>query len=358
VVTYLGDAAIAAVLIVVGVFGTLGAGHLSQLDEAVDTRALTLVIAAALAIVVRRRWPLVTLAVVAVLTTTYLLLGYPYGPILFSFAVAVYTVARHLPLRRAAVVAVPALALMLTHLFTNGASLPGLLGLAPGSAWVVVPFALGVTVRLTREAVDRERAETVRQHAYDERLRVAQEVHDVVGHGLAAIKMQADVALHVLAKKPEQAETALTAISRTSTEALEELRATLAVVRRYEPEAPRSPVPGLGRLEELRQRMVEAGVEITLDISGPAHELTAAADLACYRVVQESLTNVLRHSAAKVASVQVGYETGAVSIVISNPSSSASAGAAGAQPAASGRAPVALLGFAAPSPRDRRGLPA
>lgn len=319
VITHLGDVALVGVLLVVGTFGTMGAGHISSVDHAVDVRALTLVGLTALTLVVRQRWPVVTLAVATALTATYLLLGYPYGPILFSFAVAVYTVARHLPLRRAATAALPALAIMLLHIFTNDSALPGWLELVPGSAWVIVPFAIGVTVRLAKEATARERADTVRQHAYDERLRVAQEVHDVVGHGLAAIKMQADVALHVLAKKPEQAETALTAISRTSTEALEELRATLAVVRRYDPDGSRSPVPGLARLEELRNRMSEAGVTITLDVTGPVPDLSAAVDLACYRVVQESLTNVLRHSAAKVATVRVGYETGAVLIVVSNP---------------------------------------
>ena len=105
----------------------------------------------------------------------------------------------------------------------------------PASAWVVVPFAVGVVVRVSREATARtraeearSRAEQARRQADEERLRIAQEVHDVVGHGLAAISMQAEIALHLLPKRPEQAEAALTAISRTSREALDELRVTLA----------------------------------------------------------------------------------------------------------------------------------
>ncbi len=128
----------------------------------------------------------------------------------------------------------------------------------------MVPFAIGVTVRVSMDARARDQAELVRQHVDDERLRVAQEVHDVVGHGLAAIKMQADIALHVLARKPEQAEAALNAISRTSTEALDELRATLAVVRRTDADPALAPAPGLDRLDELRQRMSEAGVDVDL----------------------------------------------------------------------------------------------
>ncbi len=182
---------------------------------------------------------------------------------------------------------------------------------------MVVPFAIGVTVRFNRESVARERAEAVRQRVADERLRVAQEVHDVVGHGLAAIKMQADIALHVLAKKPDQAETALHAISRTSTQALDELRATLTVVRGAEVD--RAPAPGLGKVDDLRQRMGAAGVQVHLTTTGHRPELPSAVDLAGYRVVQEGLTNVLRHGDEKVAAVGIDYKGHDVVITISDP---------------------------------------
>ena len=106
----------------------------------------------------------------------------------------------------------------------------------------------GSTARRPRAAGPRRpasRAEQARRQADEERLRIAQEVHDVVGHGLAAISMQAEIALHLLPKRPEQAEAALTAISRTSREALDELRVTLGAVRQG---AEREPVPGLARL--------------------------------------------------------------------------------------------------------------
>ncbi|MEQ7008763.1 histidine kinase [Actinopolymorpha sp. B17G11] len=315
----IGDIALALVLTVVGLGGTTSANAFMSPDRPIDAVGFGLVIATALVLSVRRRWPLVTLAVATLCSSTYLVLGYTYGPILFSFFVAVYTVARHVPLARAWPPCALALVILLAHIFTNSASLPGLLGVIPGSAWVVVPFAIGVTVRLTREAAAQARAETVRQHVDEERLRVAQEVHDVVGHGLAAIKMQADVALHVLPKRPEQAEVALNAISRTSTAALDELRATLAVVRRTGADPERTPAPGLERLDELRQRMSDAGVDIHLETDGERRALPAAVELAGYRVVQESLTNVLRHGAAKVASVRIGYQTDAVTLAISNP---------------------------------------
>lgn len=314
----LGDIALAIALMAIGVIGLPFTGDSSVVDRQVDAVAYLLVVLNALTPVYRRRWPLATLVASTVLTTTFLTLSYPYGPIFFPFLVAVYTAARYLWPQRSAPAAAGSLLLLLTHLFTNDAALPGLLGLIPATAWVVVPYALGVSRRLYVESLERERAEAVRQRVDDERLRVAQEVHDVVGHGLAAIKMQADLALHLLARKPEQAETSLTAISRTSSEALDELRATLAVVRRTEPDI-RAPAPGLDRLDDLRQRMGEAGVDVRLDTSGAPRDLSSAANLAGYRVLQESLTNVLKHSDAKVAEVRIGYETDTVVITVSNP---------------------------------------
>lgn len=326
-----GDAALAAALTLIGIFGTIGAGFADTGAREVGAPAIALAAGTSMIIVVRRRWPFITLGIAAVLTSTYLLLSYPYGPIFFPFVVAVYTAARYRPPHRSAPVTAGALVILLLHLPTNGAELSGFLpGLAWGSSWVVVPYAIGAVVRLNREAVERQRTETIREHVYDERLRVAQEVHDVVGHGLAAIKMQADVALHVLAKRPEQAETALRAISRTSTDALGELRSTLAVVRRTDDEeATREPVPGLDRLDALRERMGEAGLDIRIDKRGTPAELPASVDLAAYRIVQESLTNVLRHGASNVAQVEIGYETDAVVITISNPNPNDPTAAAG-----------------------------
>lgn len=320
----IGDVLLALALVVVGVVGTLGADRRSIADVPIDALAITLVVLAAAVLAVRRRWPLVTLATATIATSTYLVLGYTFGPILVAFLVAVYTVARHVALPRSVLASALSLAVLLLHLFAQANPL-GLVGIIPGSAWVVVPFAVGVTVRLTRQSAEQTRAEVVRQHVNDERLRVAQEVHDVVGHGLAAIKMQADVALHLLTRKPEQAEIALTTISRTSTEALEELRATLTAVRSTGADVPRAPAPGLAEIGELSTRLATAGVRVTVETSGEPRALPVAVDLAGYRVVQESLTNVLRHSGAQVAHVRVDYQTDAVSISVLNPPGSAPA---------------------------------
>ncbi|MFC4021313.1 sensor histidine kinase [Micromonospora sp. GCM10011542] len=306
-----GDAALALVLLGFGLLATGLAGANQPGSVRVDATCRVLIAVAALALVARRRAPVLTLAVVTVATSTYLVLGYPYGPVLITFLVAVYTVAVRLPLDRAAIAAGSAFAVLLVHIFASRGPAPGWGGLLPASAWVVVPFAVGVAVRTNRESVvrgraeeARVRAEQARRQADEERLRIAQEVHDVVGHGLAAISMQAEIALHLLPKRPEQAETALTAISRTSREALDELRVTLGAVRHG---AERGPVPGLARLSALRDRLAGAGLAVRLRVVGEPRDLPTAVDLAAYRIVQEALTNVLRHAGVGTAEVTVGY---------------------------------------------------
>lgn len=180
-------------------------------------------------------------------------------------------------------------------------------------------------MRVSREVAERNRAEAIRQRVEDERLRVAQEVHDVVGHGLAAIKVQSDVALHVMSNKPEQATAALRAISSASSEALAELRTTLTVVRRrVGNDLTRAPIPGLARLNDIQQRMRAAGVRVNVETVGDPRQLPAVIDLTGYRIVQESLTNVLKHSVDKLATVRLEYQSDALLITITNPAAPAS----------------------------------
>jgi signal transduction histidine kinase len=323
------DTALAVALAVLTTLATAGADLRTDADVPIDVLGYAMVAVAALSLAVRRQWSLLCLAVTALSASAYLVVGYPYGPILVSFMIAVYSVARHRPLATSAPASAAALAVLLLHLLTNDAALPGFLGLIPGSAWVVVPFAVGTTVRVVRESSERARAELLREGVREERLRVAQEVHDVVGHGLAAINMQANVALHVLDRDPAQAETALTAISRSSAEALEELRATLGVLRSAGPDEDRAPTPGLDRIEDLCRRMRAAGLRVELRTGGSRRAVPPAVALAGYRVVQESLTNVLRHGGTRMASVAVEYAEDAVALVVSNPAHGSRAGREG-----------------------------
>lgn len=314
----LNDAVVAVVLAVAGVLATLPIDIFQEEDRLLDLPAYLLVAAVGLSLVARRRWPVVALVLATLLTTTYLTVGYPYGPIMGLYAFAVYSLARYRPLAHGLPYALASLLVLLIHIFFNETALPGFAGVGPATGWVTVPFAIGVAVRLTREAAERAREETLRQHLSDERLRVAREVHDIVGHGLAAIKMQADVALHVLAKKPDQAEVALETISRTSAQALDELRATLAAVRKTQDDTMRAPAPSLSRLDDLWSRMSAAGLTVSFGTTGEQRPLPAIVDLTGYRILQESLTNVLKHSGSGDASVTVAYEPDAVGISVSN----------------------------------------
>ena len=299
------DGLLAAALLVVGLVGTARAARNTGLPE-FSSAVYVPVAAAALAVAVRRWFPIPVLAVAAAAMGAYLLLGQFYGPILFSLAVAIYTVAAHRPLRvSAAASGAVAVLMVVCGLVGSGGPVDEVL---PIAAWAVAPLAVGVTVRVTREQRLQNRRDEVRRQADAERLRVAQEVHDVVGHGLAAINMQAEIALHLLAKQSAEksaATDALTAISRTSRASLDELRVTLGAVRRGEEVDDRSPAPGLARLDALVDRTRAVGVPVSLDVDGTVTGLPTAVDLAAYRVVQESLTNVLRHAGNATAAVRL-----------------------------------------------------
>ncbi|MGN9778865.1 sensor histidine kinase [Micromonospora sp. H33] len=317
----LAETGLAVALTLVGVLTVPYVDVVSAADESLDPLGIGLIVVAGLATAARRRRPVSVLAVVAVAAASYLTIGYPYGPIMFSVAVAVYSVARRCPPVPAAAWCLAVLAVLLLHLFTNNAALPGLLGVFPASAWVAVPFSLGLARRLVVEAGVRERAETERRLLDAERLRLAQEVHDIVGHGLAAIRMQADIALHLRQSKPAQALVALEAISRASADALAELRATLAAISPAGAgpgSGDRAPTPGLDRLEDLCERVRAAGVSVDLVVQGQRRRLPPAVDVAAYRVLQESLTNVVKHSAHPHASVEVSYLPAAVAVTVAN----------------------------------------
>jgi signal transduction histidine kinase len=181
-------------------------------------------------------------------------------------------------------------------------------------ALCLLAIAVGDVVRSRREAMVRlvaQQQEEAQRKLGDERLRIAREVHDVVAHAMVAINVQAGVAAHRLDQDPEQARSALRAIKDTSGEALTDLRATLGVLRGDDAEAPVAPAAGLGDLEELAAGLRAAGVQVDMTV-GELGELPAAVHAAGYRIVQESLTNALRHAGAAHVRVAVRRDAGAV----------------------------------------------
>ena len=155
-------------------------------------------------------------------------------------------------------------------------------------------------------------------YAREERLRIARELHDVIGYGFAAISVQATTAAHTLATRPEQALVALRAIQAVSTEALCELRSILGLMRATSDDRTPSPPPGLARLDDLAATITNAGVETRVRVEGRRRPLPAEIDLAAFRIIQESLVNVLRHAGHTTASVRVGYARDRVVVEVVN----------------------------------------
>jgi signal transduction histidine kinase len=141
-----------------------------------------------------------------------------------------------------------------------------------------------------------------------ERATIARELHDVVAHTMATINVQAGVAVHVLTDRPDAAAEALQTIKTASKEGLRELRAILNVLRQADEADPTQPAPGLAQLPALIHGAGRAGLATTLSVTGPERPLTAAVDLAAYRIIQESLTNAIRHAGPATATVTLAYD--------------------------------------------------
>jgi signal transduction histidine kinase len=299
-----------------GLFGTQSAAGYQPEARPPDVLAYLLVTAAALSLVTRRR-PELTLALTGTLVAAYLAIGYPFGPVLLTVLPAAYWLAEVRPPGRAALPVITAFAVILVATAAKRTREPFPQEAVGDLFWTTVVwgailaavFALGVAVRARREGTAGVRSEQARRVASEERLRMAQELHDSVGHGLAVIAMQAGVALHVLDRSPEQARAAMEAVRATSKESLENLRAELEALR-SPGAADRRPAPGLGDLGRLTERVRAGGIRVDVDIAADLPPLPSTVDKAAYRVVQESLTNVLRHADAAAARITVGWADG------------------------------------------------
>jgi signal transduction histidine kinase len=178
-------------------------------------------------------------------------------------------------------------------------------------------YAAGVETQHQQRA--REQLAQARHAMTEERLRIAREVHDVVAHTMGVIAVQAGVANHVAADQPDEARRALSSIEDTSRGALREMRALLAVLRdEGHPAVDVWPAPQLADLSGLVERAAEAGVEVDLTVSGEPPDLPAGLQLAAYRVVQEAITNVLKHAAADRCRVTVTYGPSTLNLCITD----------------------------------------
>src|SRR5690606_8568535 len=194
-----------------------------------------------------------------------------------------------------------------------------------------------------------------RRRADEERLRIARELHDVLAHSISVINVQAGVGLALLDSDPEQARTALTTIKEKSKEALGEVRQVLDTLR-TPGAAPRAPAPGLDRLPELVEQAAAAGLDVTVE--GEVPDLAPNADLAAFRIVQEALTNVVRHSGSRNARVRTEVRDGALRLCIDDdgPATGADAGGSGNGLAGMRERAAALDGTIEAGPRPDGGF--
>jgi signal transduction histidine kinase len=156
----------------------------------------------------------------------------------------------------------------------------------------------------------------------------------VLAHNISLINVQSGVALHLMDEKPEQARIALTAINEASADALREVRSVLGVLRGTGEKAPRAPTAGLDGLDDLVSRTTAAGVGVTLEVHGESRPLPASIDLAAFRIVQEALTNIVRHADAAAASVELTYGPDALTVQVDDDGRGSDASRAGGKASA------------------------
>ena len=261
-------AAVAVVVAVIQVTGSAGAARWQQ-HATLSPVAVALLLVGPAAIACLQRWRLVPVAVSIAAAVTYALLAFPIGPLFVA----------------------PVAALWLE--FIRGA-------------------------RERRASLQRERALARDRQATEERVAIARELHDVIGHSLSLINVQAGVALHLLEGHPENARPALATIKAVSHDALEEVRLVLDTLRAPGNAATRAPAPTLADVNALVAQSEQDTTVFDLSVSGVRGHLPVAVDAAGYRVVQEAMTNVRRHAQAPHAHVEIRYAASSVSVHVAD----------------------------------------
>ncbi|WP_415949531.1 sensor histidine kinase [Streptomyces sp. KLOTTS4A1] len=286
-------------------------------DGAAALPGSVLLAAGGLALAARNRAPLAVLGATAVCAVGYQAAGF--HVLAVSYLVAVYAAVRagHHAVTLIASVSL-IVVLHVTALLCHDGPVREALAQARGTlelAWLVAAFAAAEALRQAerraREA-ERGKEEAARRRADEERLHIARELHDSLTHQISVIKIQSEVAVHVARRRGEQIPEALLAIQEAGREANRELRATLEALRDDDTAPPR----GLDDIKDLVARAAHEGLEVTLTVEGHSGDLPAAVGRTAYRIVQEALTNVVRHSGAATATVRIEHRPNALAVRI------------------------------------------
>ena len=282
-----------------------------------------------LALVALYRFPAVTVLVAAAGSVALIAMGSHYPITMGAFLGSLFVFALANDKRRTLTVAVPVKLGLLIAAIAAGAGIASLVVVL----WAALATSLGNAVRnhrgylaeVTERArrAERDAEDQARRRVAEERVRIARELHDVIGHHVALISVQAGAMSCLLEEDQAEARQSLAHIQRASANALEDLRLTVGLLRQpgdgEQAEAPPvDPVPGLDRLDDLVGSFTDAGLTVTREVTGRPRPLPEAADLAAYRVIQESLTNVRKHAACARASLHLGYTAGALHLTIEN----------------------------------------
>ncbi|MFI0896154.1 sensor histidine kinase [Streptomyces sp. NPDC020983] len=321
------------------VAGSGAAGRHQSVRVALDGPGYLLLLAGPALLLLRRRAPVPVAAGTAVVTLLYVVLGYPYGPVFAALVVAFFSAVAAGHRKGVLIVAAGAFAAhalvglwLYRWLPPSGDTRASWTEVSGAAAWLAAVLAAAELFRVRRERIARERrerAEAERRRADEERLRIAQELHDVLAHSISLINVQAGVALALIDERPEQARTALTTIKAASKEALGEVRQVLGALRTPGSQAPRAPAPGLDRLPELVEQATAAGLRAEVAVEGERAALPPGADLAAFRIVQEALTNVVRHSGSRTARVRLSYRPGLFQVQVDDDGPAAARGETG-----------------------------
>ncbi len=331
------DIAIAVVITVIAVVASYGEAHPTNPGAYftgthhlphTPTAALLLVVLGGAALAWRHRYPRLVVGVTTAATVAYTLPGYENGVALVLPAIALVTVATRYPARHSVAWALAVTAVLMAATAANNP-----LGRYSGGFWIIpannaVGLFVGIAIA-NRSYVHAARIQAAQQAARDaqrrveeERLRIARELHDVVAHTMATITVQAAAATQLLRDRPDEAAESLKAIRAASKDGLRELRAILDVLRTAEGGTecadPTQPAPGLSRLDDLVAGVRAAGLEVSVAITGQRRELPTVTDLSAFRIIQEALTNTLRHAGPATAAVTVDYGEAALHVEVTD----------------------------------------
>jgi signal transduction histidine kinase len=310
--------------------------------------ALALILAIVLPLFWRRKAPIAIFAIIFAAALGQAVLTPDFTDDL-ALLVAFYTVADREPLRRVlgAVAALECGAVLAAVLYKSPGQSVRHLGLewAGLSVLVAVTGLLGYYTRARRAYLERERERDVELAAVAERTRIAREMHDIVAHNLAVMIALADGAAYTIAQDPDQAAALIGHVSQTGRSALNEMRRLLGILRRPDDGVPGSaPQPALADLITMISTVREAGLPVRLTVSGQPFPLPPSAQLTLYRIVQEALTNVLKHADATSAHVRLTYQDGEVDLEVTDDGRSAGVAATAGHGLAGMRERAAVFG--------------